>query len=376
MTDKSEKTFVVIFYFVLIAAVAVGLILYLFWNRSVEYADRHVEGAAMGTVYSIRIHDFPKNNDWDKFAVEIQSRLDRIEQSMSLFRSDSEVSRFNESESLDWFSVSSDLARVVQISLEISALSGGAFDITSAPMVTIWGFGAERKRRSINEISGEISKLKDFVGYEKLSVRLEPPAIKKSVAGLKIDLSAIAKGYAVDDIARLCDDSGFKNYMIEIGGEICCKGNKGDLKTDANVKVGGVNGKKFNDWKVGIESPAIIPRGEWGGVYQVIAIGDQGMATSGGNRNFHIIEGKYYSHLIDPRTGFPSQIIDENNLSESGDLGLVSVIDKSCTRADALATAFFILGESEGLKIANEHKIPVLFLIRQDKKIRETVSDS
>ncbi|MDR1290734.1 MAG: FAD:protein FMN transferase [Planctomycetaceae bacterium] len=400
MSNKLQKNFFgAILCFVLIAAIAVCFAVYILRSNednSVEYIgiDQHAEGATMGTFYSIRVHNFPKNKDWNIFTAEVQKQLDQIEQKMSLFNPNSEVSKFNDSKSLDWFSVSSETFEVVSLAAEISAFSGGAFDITATPLVNIWGFGNDRKRRSIDEIIREVAKLKTSVGYEKLTMKLNPPAIKKAVPELKINLAAIAKGYAVDVISRFCDDSGLTDYMIEIGGEVCCKGDKG----------------KGNDWRVGIETPVIIPRGEWGEVYQIINIKNQCMATSGGNRNFHIIDGKsaeavlkseklntqaqqhgavvqgrslppipapvYYSHLIDPRTGLPCQSGNEEDFATGEQLASVSVLDKSCARADALATAFFVLGANEGLKIANKHNVPVLFLIRKDKKIREITSDS
>ncbi|MDR2642536.1 MAG: FAD:protein FMN transferase [Planctomycetaceae bacterium] len=366
MSDKSRVFFErfrlkLLFGFIgLVVLVVFGFIFHIFGNRSAEYVDQQVEGTTMGTIYSIRVHNFPKHEDWDNFVLEIQKRLDQVEQKMSLFKSDSEISRFNMSESLDWIPVSSDVAEIVRVAIEVSNISGGAFDITVAPIVEFWGFGVERKRRSVDEIKREIDKVKSNIGYDKLEVQLNPPALKKSVPELKIDLSAIAKGYAVDVVSRFCAESGLGNYMIEIGGEIGCRGNKG----------------AGNDWRVGIESPVIIPRGDWGGIYQVVVIGNQCMATSGGNRNFHVIEGRYYSHLIDPRTSLPCQSYDENDLVTEEQLGSVSVLDKNCTRADALATALFVLGVTEGVKFANEHGIQASFLVRKNNKIHEIVSDS
>ncbi|MDR2346881.1 MAG: FAD:protein FMN transferase [Planctomycetaceae bacterium] len=400
---ESKKFFIAIFYVGLIVVISIGVIFYIFRKRHVEYVDQHVEGTAMGTLYSIRVHDFPKDGNWNDFVLNIQKCLEQLEQKMSLFRADSEVSRFNETESLDWFSVSHETAEVVKLALDISKISGGAFDITAASIVTIWGFGSNRKRRSIDEIVREIGKLKTKIGYEKLDVQLNPPAIKKSIPELKINLSGIAKGYAVDSIAQFCENSGLANYMIEIGGEIRCKGNKGNFINEVNNKNKNYSKNKISDWKIGIETPVIIPRGDWGEIYRIIIIGDQSMATSGGNRNFHLIDGKYYSHLIDPRTGFPCQYSGsdknnpaennpaknnstENNLTENNSdknnsdsdeqLGSVSVLDKSCARADALATALFVLGKEDGLRVANENNIPVMFLMRKSKNIHEVTSNS
>ncbi|MDR1485901.1 MAG: FAD:protein FMN transferase [Planctomycetaceae bacterium] len=360
MSDKSQISFRVILYFIFAAVILSVFILYIFLSRPVEYVDRDIDGVTMGTIYSVRVHNFPKRADWGKFAIGIQDRLDQIEQKMSLFKSDSDISRFNISKSLDWFPVSSATAEVVFLSVSLSSNYGGVFDITSAPLVSLWGFGVERRRRSIDEIRNEVAKVKDKIGSDKLAVRLDPPAIKKSISELQIDLSAVAKGYAVDVISRYCEDFGLADYMIDVGGEICCMGGKG----------------KDKDWRVGVELPVIIPRGEWGGIYQVMVIGNQCMATSGGNRNFKVIDGKYYSHLIDPRTCLPCQLGDEDDLATGEWLGAVSVLDKSCARADALATAFFVLGATDGLKVANERGVPVLFLVRKGNEIKEIASDS
>ncbi|MDR2168746.1 MAG: FAD:protein FMN transferase [Planctomycetaceae bacterium] len=371
MTDRFQNKFSVIFYFIFMAALVIGLFFYFSWGRSVEYVDQQIEGETMGTLYSVKVHNFPKNGDWDVFTAAIQKRLDRIEDVASLFKSDSDISKFNVSESLDWFPVSLDTAKIALVALEVSDISGGAFDVTLAAAVNIWGFGVDRRRRSIDEITSELDKIKMNTGYDKLSVRLQPPALKKSASGLKIDFSGVAKGYAVDEILRLCEESGLSNFMIEVGGEVCCRGvKKGDIKNDGNKN------KTVKTWQIGIESPVIIPRGEWGEIFQIITINNMSMATSGGNRNFQIIDGLYYSHLIDPRTGKPCQSGNEEELIKNEQLGSVSVLDKSCARADALATAFFVLGEKEGLKIANDKEIPVLFLMRKGKNIKEIPSNS
>ncbi|MDR1923328.1 MAG: FAD:protein FMN transferase [Planctomycetaceae bacterium] len=362
LQTKNQFSFGMIIYYAIAIAVTLAVLWYIFVRKPVEYVDHQVDGASMGTVYSLRVHDFVLGKDWEQFASDIQGELNQLEGLMSSFLADSEVSRFNASDSTEWFPVSAATAKVVKLALEISTMTDGAFDITSATLVEFWGFGAEKtdsfKHLTDEEIAVKITEIKETIGYDKLEVRLDPPAIKKLLPEIKIDLSGIAKGYAVDVIAEFCERSNLRHYIIEVGGEVRCNGNKGDE----------------GDWRVGIERPDIIPRGEWGGIHQLIVIGKNSMATSGVNRNYHVVDGKYYSHIIDPRDGMVLQRGTESELIEREQIGSVSVIDKSCAKADGLATAMMVLGETEGLRIANEQNLPVLFLMRKNTNIREAPS--
>lgn len=339
--------------FVIVAVAAGVIIWYNCFYTPATYASKTHTGGTMGTSYKVIVAQFPDNADWKSLTDEIQERLDALDQMMSTFKPDSEVNRFNASRSTeDWFSVSQETAFVVDTALKISHATDGAFDITVAPLVRHWGFGADKippQTRSFEEIKTAAAALKEQTGYEKLSVRLDPPALKKEIPELTIDLSAIAKGYAVDCIADLLEGRKLTDYLIEVGGEVRCKGKKG----------------KNKDWIVGVEKPTL----EFSGHQQKFVLGDQSMATSGSYQQPAEIDGKRFSHIVDPRTGIPAQV-------ESGvrDLVAVAVISPTCIVADAWATTLFVLGEQKGVKIADEQKLAALFLLRSGDEIVEVQS--
>ena len=350
--------------------VVLGLLCFVVWyyyfRTPAHNIDCHTEGETMGTDYAVKVHGFPENADWNAAADAVKQALDTVDQAMSTFKPDSDVCRFNTSESTDWFSVSKETAEVVHLALELSKLTEGAFDITVAPLIDLWGFGPEREPLDLATIDGRVAETKNRVGFDKLDVRLEPPALKKSIPNLAIDLSAIAKGYAVDRIAKVLDDRRIGNYMIEVGGEVRCKGNKGAK----------------GEWTIGIEKPLFGHRDEFSGVQKKLQLGNRSLATSGDSRNYRELDGVRFSHLIDPRTGFPTERAPSGVTTPTERLGSVSVIDTTCARADALATAMFVLGEKDGLALAEKRGIAVLFLLRSESTdhdestIREAVSNT
>jgi len=344
--------------YVVVAVIAGVLIWYYLLYTPVVYVNREHSGKTMGTDYIVKVARFPGTDDWQKVAVAIQSRLDTIDKMMSTYRHDSEICRFNASSSTeDWFSVSKETVYVVQTALEISQLTEGAFDVTVAPLVRHWGFGANGKQqaKSFEDLKSEAVLLKEQTGYEKLLVRLEPPALKKAIPELTIDLSAIAKGFAVDCIAELLDEHKIADYLIEIGGEVRSKGKKDKTKN--------------KDWIVGIERPVPESADQFSGLQQKLTLKDQSLATSGSYRQVLQVEGQFVSHLIDPRTGLPAQIGESANR-----LVAAAVIAPNCTRADALATAMFVLGEQKGIELAYQHGIAVLFLLQNGSEIVEVPS--
>jgi len=339
-----------------IVAVAVGLLVwYYFLYTPVNYVSREHSGKTMGTDYKVQVARFPEKADWKKIAEAIQNRLDTLEQMMSSHRHGSEVSRFSASANTeDWFPVSPETALVVQKAQEVAKLSEGAFDITIAPLVPHWGFGmsgGERQNRSFENLRSSALQLKEYTGYEKLSVRLDPPALKKAVPELAIDLSAIAKGFAVDSIAELLEEQKITDYLIEIGGEVRGKGKK---SKDGD-----------REWNVGIEKPTQ----EFSGFQLTFPLTNQSLATSGNYLQTIQIGGQQFSHFIDPRTGLP---IPKGNGAE--ELASTAVLAPNCMQADAWATAMFVLGEQKGLELADQHGIAVLFLLLDGNHVTEVPS--
>lgn len=344
--------------YILILGLAGFAVWYFYFQKPVELTFKEATGQTMGTFYSVKVADFPKKNDidaWPPLASDIKACLDEIDAAMSTFREASEVSRFNAFESTDWFEVSPATAEVVHLAREISGTTGGAFDITVQPIVELWGFGASRGPVSAEELERRSAELKDRIGYEKLEVRLDPPALKKSDPALTINLSAIAKGYAADRVAALLEERGLVNYLVEVGGEVRCRG----------VKEPG------RPWKMGIQKPLIGLPGDFQGLQLAIPLQDLGMATSGDYQNYRDVAGVRYSHIVDPRTGFPTERIEPGGPTPSERLASITVLDPVCARADAWATALFVLGEEEGLKRANEQGIPALFLLRKESRSQE-----
>lgn len=295
--------------------------------------DWHLTGATMGTTYSVKIVAPEAGTASDALHEQIEAELTRINALMSTYVADSQLSRFNRSESVDWFEVDASVVDVVDAAQRTSALSDGAFDATVGPVVELWGFGAAGSRESAPtpaEIDAALAK----VGFEAVSTRREPPALRKLLPAVAIDLSALAKGYAVDRIDWILDSSGFTRYMIEVGGE---------------VKTRGLNARD-EPWQIAVERPVATTRD----VYAVIGLSGEAIATSGDYRNFFEVDGRRYSHTMNPRTGRPVE----------HDLASVTVVDSSAMEADAMATALLVMGPEKGMRLANERRIAALFLIR------------
>jgi thiamine biosynthesis lipoprotein len=292
-----------------------------------------ISGRTMGTTYLVKIARPPVNFSLSKLQAATGEVLEQINDAMSTYRTMSEVSRFNRSPSTDWFGVSPETALVVAAAQQISRESGGAFDVTVGPLVNIWGFGPGANQRQVPSAEKIAQALADS-GFQNLQVRKVPPALRKSTGKLVIDLSAIAKGYAVDRIAALLEDSSINNFLVEIGGEIKTRG----AKLDGSA------------WTVGIE----LPDDEQRNVQEVLALSSSALATSGDYRNFFERDGRRYSHTINPRTGRPV----------THQLASVTVVADSCMLADGWATALMVLGPEQGYAYALRQDIAGLFVSR------------
>ena len=286
-------------------------------------AERVVAGKTMGTTYSIKLVSGPAA-DASLLKQRIDLRLEEINRSMSTYRPDSEISRFN-----NWrrsgqpVRISNDFLQVMIAGDGIYRLSNGAWDATVAPLVVLWGFGPGGSGVQIPPDS-EIQKRLKNVGFNR--VRIDPQGgLIKQGPDVTLDLGSIAKGYGVDQVAALLRAEGIQNFLVEIGGEVYAAGFKND----------------GSPWRVGVNMPR--KNAPLNQVYKVIELTDRAMATSGDYRNFFEIDGKRYSHVIDPRTGYPV----------ANGIVSVSVEAKTCTMADGLATAIMVMGLDEGLALLN-----------------------
>lgn len=300
----------------------------------------HFSGATMGTSYSVRVVSKDNQLDLDAIQQKVDDRLSEINRMMSTYDPKSELSRFNRHESQDWFSVSEETALVVEFALKVAADSEGAFDPTVGPVVNLWGFGP-KKPRNLPPSAEDIAAALQRIGHNKLQVRRDPPALRKTQADLYVDLSAIAKGFGVDDVSRLLKELGFANSMVEIGGEVRTRGSKSGNEP----------------WRIGVEKPDSKGRK----LQEIFELHEGALATSGDYRNFFEREGVRYSHTINPATARPVQ----------HNLATVSVLADKCLEADALATALLVMGDSKGYDWCIQHKVAAMFLIRNGKQVSE-----
>lgn len=288
-----------------------------------EEGSTTATGRTMGTTWSLRARaPFDEG-----LHAEIQSRLDSWEAVLSHWRPDSALSRFNATTSTEWVSVPCELAEVVALAQQVGVESGHALDITTAPLVDVWGFGAAG-RRSSPPADGHISAAKAVCGWQHLEARREPPALRKALPQLRINVSAVAEGWALDHLAKHLEAAGLTHYLLEIGGEVLARG----------------------EWRVGIQTPAAPP----GDAAQTLLLKDQCLATSGAYRQHFARDGKDFAHVIDPATGRPI----EHRLAS------VSVIHPSAAQADGFATALLVLGPEKGRTLAEKLGLQVVWFER------------
>ncbi len=292
-------------------------------------------GSTMGTSFSVKVVAPPADADMNAMRETIGATLADIEQSMSTYIDDSELSRFNAEQVTDWYSVSAELCAVIEAAQAMAMLTDGAFDITVGPLVDLWGFGPEGPSAG-PPADAAIDALRAASGYELLHADCNRPAVRKERPDVRLDLSAIAKGYAVDRIAELLSNAGMVNYLVEIGGELRARGRNAEGRL----------------WAIAIESPSSGGRS----VHTIVRLADAGMATSGDYRNFFEHGGVRYSHTLDPASGRPV-----THAAAS-----VTVVAPTTMRADALATALLVLGPRAGLELAERESIAAYFLVRSD----------
>ncbi len=298
----------------------------------------HLEGKAQGTTFSIIYFDSLERN----FAVQADSLFRVIDKSVSLWDTTSIISNFNKNTPNTL--ADEHFTNIFKRSIEMSKLTEGAFDVTVSPLVKRWGF--HFKKNETMPDSTEIKNLLACCGWQK--VRLESGVLIKQNPCNQVDFNAIAQGYTVDLVAQFLENKGISNYMIEIGGEV---------RTSGKNETG-----EF--WQIGIDKPVENSENTGGRpLERVVALSGKSLATSGSYRKFIIRDGKKYSHMIDPTTGYP---IQHNLLS-------VSVIANNCTDADALATAFMVMGLEKAKVKAAQLGVAALFIYQNEKQAYEEV---
>ncbi len=288
-------------------------------------------GPIFGTIYNVK-YQHPKQADLGE---QILKTLQNVDRTLSMFNPRSQLSALN-SNLTD--TVSPEFIRLYGCAHDVWENTAHAFDITVAPLVDIWGFGKEERREVSDE---DIQRLLPSVGMDK--IQLNGNRLTKSAPNIRIDASAIAKGFAVDEVANMLRNDGCKNFIVEIGGEIVAEG---------------VN-EKGEPWHVGINTPDDDPDNTSNDVQRIVNLTNAALATSGNYRRYYEVNGKRYGHTIDPRTGYPAQT----------EVLSATVIASNCAKADAYATAFMVLGVDKALEICqNDSSMQCLLIVKKQGK--------
>lgn len=297
-----------------------------------EAEVRTLWGQTMGTGYSVRI--VATESRADQLDGEIRARLDDINDAMSTYLPRSELSRFNDAPVGEWVDISGLTRDVIEQALEIARLSEGAFDPTVGPLVDLWGFGPDPRTNEVPDRTAINEALAD-IGWQAIELHPSENRVRKS-ASRELDLSGIAKGYAVDYVAELLENEGIDAYLVEVGGELRFAGTK----------------PSGEPWRVAIETPESGQRS----VYRILSVTEGAMATSGDYRNYFEQDGTRYSHTLDPDTGYPIR----------HQLVSVTVIGEESALTDAYATAFLVLGTDRALDLADRLDMSVYLIEKTD----------
>jgi len=291
-------------------------------------------GKTMGTTYHITVIANAQLPEANLLQTEIDMALEIVNNQMSTYRPNSELSRFNQLQIRQGTEVSADTLTVVNEAIRLYEVTNGALDITIGPLINLWGFGPD-KRPTTSPSLEAIEAAKAKTGLSELTI--DGNRLVKDNADLYVDLSSIAKGFGVDKIARLLDKYQVSGYLVEIGGEISVKGHKAD-------------GSK---WRIAVEKPTEDGQE----VQQVIELDTMALATSGDYRIYHEENGERFSHLIDPRSGYPIK----------HKLASATVLHKSSMTADGYATAMMVLGTEASLALAKEQNLAIMLIEKQEQ---------
>ena len=318
------------------------LIIFFLLNFSCSQEKNYnaqIKGNTMGTYYFIEVIDVPIELKIKNIELEIKDTLKKANKILSNWDKDSEISIINKTDKTTAIKISDELNEVFKTAKEINTKSNGFFDLTLDPIIDLWGFGYKSNQMQVIPKDNQIKNVLSLIGQKSfLRMNFDNNELIKKNKDIKINLSAIGKGYGIDLIGKKLDQLGINNYIINIGGDILTKG---------------YNSKKEN-WVIGIENPNLKEKL----IKEIVNLTNKGLATSGDYKNFFTKDGKRYSHIINPKTGKPIMHSTKS----------VTVIHDNSMKADGWATALLALGRVDGLKIAEKEKIAVLFIDEIDDK--------
>ncbi|NVJ66130.1 MAG: FAD:protein FMN transferase [Gammaproteobacteria bacterium] len=318
----------------LIKSLALVAIIFLFSACTQEANYKKIIGSTMGTTYSVVAK--VDEQDINQIHQQIETELKDINQLMSTYIPDSEINQFNRLSDTSCFPFSDKTWQVLLAARQVYLETDGVFDITLGPLISRWGFNVEEYEQKV-PASVDIEQLLAQVGTDKLQFDLNQQCIRKSLPQMTINLSAIAKGFGVDQLALILDQHQVDSYLVEIGGEVKAKGLK-----------------NYNqNWKIAVEKPAIEMAQAQSVVVNLL---NTSIATSGDYRNYFEHQGKRFSHTINPETGYPV----EHKLTS------ISVIHPSNMLADAYATALNVMGTKAAFEFAENNKLAIYAIMQED----------
>lgn len=292
-----------------------------------------LSGETMGSAWTVKIAGRLPASVEDLRA-GVQGRFDVVNQALSTYRADSALSRFNDDGTGEWLDIDPELGEVLGFALSLAELSGGAYDVTVGPLVNLWGFGPDPAMNNVPPPAA-IEAARALVGWRKVAVDAAGRARKKP--GVRVDLSSLGKGRGVDRVAEYLDARGVTNYLIDLSGKLRARGRN---------HLGA-------PWRVEVEKPVADVSSSTVGIDpQVITLHDDSVATAGDYRRFFESGGRHYSHIIDPRTGWP---VTHSTVS-------ATAIAADCMHADALATVLMAMPPEEAMSLANRLQWPALLI--------------
>ncbi len=301
-----------------------------------------LSGETMATTYTIRVDSDVRPFSDDELGARVQEVLDGINGRMSTYLETSEVSQINQALPDTTVDLSDDTYFVLQSAFFLAESSGGAFDPTVGALVNAWGFGPVNPETAPSTL--ELEAIRAHTGIELIEMDRDSSSVRKLDRQARVDLSAIAKGYAADKVGDLLEENGLPRYMVEVGGEVLV----GEAKRDGSP------------WRIGIETPDVGAQH----LQRTVPLTDYAMATSGNYRNFYVLDGRTVGHTIDPRDGQP---VDHNGAS-------VSVIHESCMMADGMATVLMVMGPEEGYAWAEASGIAAMFVVHDGVRFVERLT--
>ncbi len=300
----------------------------------------------MGTVVEINVDDLDKDSRYIRDVVdEAFNQMRRIESILTHYQKESDISRWNRADTSP-LKVEKETLEIMRRAIDFYRHSDGAFDVTVLPILELWGFAQDKTSSEVKHFVPADEEIKEklrLVGSDKIIVDEKNGQVKFAISGMKVDLGGIAKGFIVDKAVERLKNKNIKSALINAGGDIYCLGSK----------------KDGSDWVVGIEHPRKK------GIFATLKLKDKAVATSGDYQNYFLIGDKRYSHIFDPQTGYP---VENNCIS-------VTVVASDCATADALATAIFVLGPEDGLKLIEKFKgTEALIVTEENKKLKVTMT--